>query len=77
MRPLFHDMALQAVPVFFMKFKEKRIVEDIMENMNKILLCVQLNEILDAIQAALKAEKTAAAKVNMMVYLERAIRTTY
>ena len=70
-------MALQAVPVFFMKFKEKRIVEDIMENMNKILLCVQLNEILDAIQAALKAEKTAAAKVNMMVYLERAIRTTY
>ena len=40
LRHLFHDMALQAVPVFFMKFKEKRIVEDIMDNMSKILLCV-------------------------------------
>ena len=70
-------MALQAVPVLFTKFKEKRIIADIEQAMQHLLLSVELSEILEIILNGLKAEKAPAGKTAIMAYLEKAVRTTY
>ena len=68
---------MAAVPVLFAKFKEKRIVDDIITAMQNLLLCIELNEILELIKTALKTEKAPVGKLGTMVYLEKAVRTTY
>jgi hypothetical protein len=65
------------VPVLFTKFKEKRVLDDIDNTMQSLMLSIELGEILEIITSGLKAEKAPAAKVAMMAYLEKAIRTTY
>ena len=75
LRKSFHDCALQAVPVLFAKFKEKRIVEDIMTALEKIMMCIEIAEIVEHI-AKIKSEKTPATKMNCITWLEKAIRAT-
>ena len=77
LRAGFHDMALQAVPACFAKFKEKRLTEDILTCLDRMITnCIQLGEIVENLKAV-KTEKTPLTKLNIAVFIEKAIRVTY
>ena len=76
LRQAFHDHAISAVPVLFSKFKEKRLTEEILTTLEKFMRCINLAEIIEPLEAS-KTEKMPLTKQNIMVFTERAIRTTY
>ena len=47
LRAGFKDHAKQSVPVLFGKFKEKRIVEDILQCLENIMMCVELADLIE------------------------------
>lgn len=76
LRDGFKDHAKQAVPVLFTKFKERRLVEDILNCLDNILGCTELSELVEFLPQ-IEKEKAPAVKQNIMVFLERAILKTY
>ena len=75
LRDNFHAQAVEAVPVLFSKFKEKRLTEDILKALENILGCCQLGEIIENF-SAVKTEKAPISKVNIAEFLGRAVRAT-
>ena len=47
LRAGFKDHAKQAVPVLFLKFKEKRILEDIFSCLESIMMCIEIADIIE------------------------------
>jgi hypothetical protein len=76
LRASFHDLALQAVPVFFSRFKEKRLTEEILTSLERLLMCIELGEVCEFL-TVVKTEKMPLAKMNMAIFMERALRTTF
>ena len=76
LRKDFHDHAIPLVPVIFAKFKEKRLGPEIQTALESIMMCIELGEIMETL-GAVKAEKLALIQQQIMVFTERAIRTTY
>ena len=76
MRSEFKVHAKAAVPVFFGKFKEKRLVEDILTNFEHIMICIELADTLEFLGEVTTA-KAPAVKLNILVFLQKAILTTY
>jgi len=76
LRASFHDQAIAAVPVVFVKFKEKRLTEEILTALEHIMMCIELGEIMETLKNV-KAEKLGLVKTNIMVFTERALRITY
>ena len=56
--------------------KEKRIVEDILTCLENIMMCIELVDVIEFLPQ-IEKEKAPAAKLNILVYLERTILTTY
>jgi len=73
LRESFKDHAIAAVPACFAKFKEKRITEDIMTALDHIMMCCELGDFVDCFNQ-IKTEKTPQTKLNITVFMERAIR---
>lgn len=73
LRENFKEEAIAAVPLCFAKFKEKRITEDIMTALEHIMMCCELGEFVDNF-TKVKTEKNPVIKLNMAVFMERAIR---
>ena len=76
LRKGFKDHAKQAVPVLFGKLKEKRLVNDILTCLDNIMLCVELADLIEFLPQIDK-ETAPASKLNILVFLERAILVTY
>lgn len=76
LRKGFKDHAKVAVPVLFGRFKEKRIVPDILACLENIMLCVELADLIEFLPQ-IEKEKAPAVKLNILVFLERAILITY
>ena len=76
LRDGFKEHGKQAVPVLFTKFKEKRLVEDILTCLDNILGCTELSELVEFLPQ-IEKEKAPATKLNILVFLERAILKTY
>ena len=54
------------------RFKEKRLIEDAQLALTKILMCVDLNELMESIPTGLK-DKSPEVKKQVLVFLEKAI----
>ena len=76
LREGFKEHGKQAVPVLFTKFKEKRLVEDILTCLDNILGCTELSELVEFLPQ-IEKEKAPATKLNILDFLERAILKTY
>ena len=76
LRETFKEHAKQAVPVLFTKFKERRLVEDILNCLDNILVCAELSELVEFLPQ-IEKEKAPAVKQNILVFMERAILKTY
>lgn len=64
------------MPVLFSKFKEKRLTEEILTALERLMMSIELGECCESL-AAIKTEKMPLAKMNMAIFMEKAIRTTY
>ena len=60
----------------FGKFKEKRLVEDILQCLESVMLCVELADIIEYLPQ-IEKEKAPAVKLNILIFLERALLITY
>ena len=76
LRESFKEHAKQAVPVLFTKFKERRLVEDILNCLDNILACTELSELIEFLPQ-IEKEKAPAVKQNILIFMERAILKTY
>lgn len=54
------------------RFKEKRLCEDVQLALTKILMCLDLNELMESIPASLK-DKSPEVKKQVLIFLERAL----
>lgn len=54
------------------RFKEKRLCEDVQLTLTKILMCLDLNELMESIPASLK-DKSPEVKKQVLIFLERAL----
>jgi len=76
LRTSFATNAKEIVPVLFPKFKERRLVDEIMLALTNCMMCIPLSEIIEYVPMIAK-EKAPATKINICKFLESAVQNTY
>lgn len=76
LRQDFQKQAKEIVPVILPKFKERKMLDDLMATMANLMMCITLNEIMEFL-GVIETEKAPATKVNICKFLEQTVLTTY
>lgn len=76
LRKDFEKQAKEIVPVILPKFKEKKMTDDIMTTLANVMMCINLNDIMEFL-TVIETEKALLTKINMCKFLEQTVLTTY